>query len=160
MTGHLELWVLGLLGAVAGLVMLSNRLGMPYPVFLVLGGLVLGLVPIVPEIGLPPDLVLLIFLPPLLYSAAFLSSPRDLKANLRPIASLFIGLVLLTTLTVASVTHLLVGLPWAAAFVLGAIVSPTRWRRRPSRAVCARTTRGTHERGADRRRRTASTNLC
>jgi monovalent cation/hydrogen antiporter len=125
MTGHLELWLLGLLAAVAGLVMLANRLGVPYPVFLVLGGLALGLVPIVPEIGLPPDLVLLIFLPPLLYSAAFFSSPRDLKANLRPIASLSIGLVLLTTLTVASVAHLLVGLPWAAAFVLGAIVSPT-----------------------------------
>jgi NhaP-type Na+/H+ or K+/H+ antiporter len=96
MTGHLELWVLGLLAAVAGLVMLSNRLGVPYPVFIV--GLALGLVPIVPEIGLPPDLVLLIFLPPLLYSAAFFSSPRDLKANLRPIASLSIGLVLLTDL--------------------------------------------------------------
>jgi monovalent cation/hydrogen antiporter len=125
MTGHLELWVLGLLAAVAGLVMLSNRLGVPYPVFLVLGGLALGLVPIVPEIGLPPDLVLLIFLPPLLYSAAFFSSPRDLKANLRPIASLSIGLVLLTTLTVAAVAHLVAGLPWTAAFVLGAIVSPT-----------------------------------
>src|ERR671920_1375318 len=125
MTGHLELWVLGLLAAVAGLVMLSNRLGVPYPVFLVIGGLALGLVPVVPEIGLPPDLVLLIFLPPLLYSAAFFSSPRDLKANLRPIASLSIGLVLLTTVTVALVAHLVVGLPWAAAFVLGAIVSPT-----------------------------------
>jgi NhaP-type Na+/H+ or K+/H+ antiporter len=79
----------------------------------------LGLIPVVPEIRLPPDLVLLIFLPPLLYSAAFFSSPRDLKANLRPIASLSIGLVLLTTLTVASVAHLLVGLPWAAAFVWG-----------------------------------------
>jgi monovalent cation/hydrogen antiporter len=124
-TGHLELWVLGLLAAVAGLVMLSNRLGVPYPVFLVLGGLALGLVPIVPEIGLPPNLILLIFLPPLLYSAAFFSSPRDLKANLRPIASLSIGLVLLTTATVAAVAHLLVGLPWGAAFVLGAIVSPT-----------------------------------
>jgi monovalent cation/hydrogen antiporter len=125
MTGHLELWVLGLLAAVAGLVMLSNRLGVPYPVFLVLGGLALGLIPLVPEIGLPPDLVLLIFLPPLLYSAAFFSSPRDLKANLRPIASLSIGLVLLTTVTVALVAHFLVDLPWAAAFVLGAIVSPT-----------------------------------
>ncbi len=125
MTGHLELWVLGLLAAVAGLVMLSNRLGVPYPVFLVLGGLALGLIPIVPEIGLPPDLILLIFLPPLLYSAAFFSSPRDLRANLRPIASLSIGLVLLTTVTVAVVAHLVVGLPWAAGFVLGAIVSPT-----------------------------------
>jgi CPA1 family monovalent cation:H+ antiporter len=71
----------------------------------------------VPEIGLPPDLVLLIFLPPLLYSAAFFSSPRDLRANLRPIASLSIGLVLLTTLTVAAAAHLVVGLPWAAALL-------------------------------------------
>jgi NhaP-type Na+/H+ or K+/H+ antiporter len=124
-TGNLELWILGLLAAVAGLVMLSNRLGVPYPVLLIFGGLILGLVPIVPRIGLPPDLILLIFLPPLLYSAAFFSSPRDLKANLRPIASLSIGLVLLTTLTVALVAHLVVGLPWSAAFVLGAIVSPT-----------------------------------
>jgi monovalent cation/hydrogen antiporter len=84
-----------------------------------------GLVPIVPEMKLAPDLILLIFLPPLLYSAAFFSSPRDLKANLRPIASLSIGLVLLTTVTVAVVGRLAVGLPWGAAFVLGAIVSPT-----------------------------------
>src|SRR3954453_9085951 len=105
--------------------MLSNCLGVPYPVFLVLGGLALGLVPIVPEMKLAPDLILLIFLPPLLYSAAFFPSPRDLKANLRPIASLSIGLVLLTTVTVAVVGRLAVGLPWGAAFVLGAIVSPT-----------------------------------
>jgi monovalent cation/hydrogen antiporter len=125
MTGHLEIWVLGLLAAVAGLVMLSNRLGVPYPVLLVLGGLALGLVPVVPMIELPPDLILLIFLPPLLYSAAFFSSPRDFKANLRPIASLSVGLVGLTTVTVAVAAHLLVDLPWASAFVLGAIVSPT-----------------------------------
>jgi monovalent cation/hydrogen antiporter len=125
MPGHLELLVFGLLVAVAGLVMLSNVSRVPYPVFLVLGGLVLGLIPIVPDIALPPDLVLLIFLPPLLYSAAFFSSPRDLKANLRPIASLSIGLVLLTTATVAVVAHVAVDIPWGAAFVLGAIVSPT-----------------------------------
>ncbi len=125
MLGHLELWVLGLLVAVAGLVMLSNFLRVPYPVLLVIGGLALGLVPIVPNIELPPDLILLIFLPPLLYSAAFFSSPRDLRANLRPIASLSIALVLLTTVTVAVVAHAVIGLPWAAAFVLGAIVSPT-----------------------------------
>jgi monovalent cation/hydrogen antiporter len=105
--------------------MLSNVSRVPYPVFLVLGGLVLGLIPIVPDIALPPDLVLLIFRPPLLYSAAFFSSPRDLKANLRPIASLSIGLVLLTTATVAVVAHVAVDIPWGAAFVLGAIVSPT-----------------------------------
>ena len=71
MMGHLELWILGLLAAVAGLVMLSNIFRVPYPVFLVLGGLALGIVPIVPDIELPPDLVLLVFLPPILYSAAF-----------------------------------------------------------------------------------------
>ncbi len=125
MLGHLELWVLGLLVAVAGLVMLSNFLRVQYPVLLVIGGLALGLVPIVPNIELPPDLILLIFLPPLVYSAAFFSSPRELRANLRPIASLSIALVLLTTVTVAVVAHAVIGLPWAAAFVLGAIVSPT-----------------------------------
>jgi CPA1 family monovalent cation:H+ antiporter len=125
MPGHLELWVLGLLAAVAGLVMLSNVLKAPYPVFLVLGGLALGIVPTVPDIQLPPDLILLVFLPPILYSAAFFSSPRDLKANLRPIAFLSIGLVMFTTFTVAVVAHAVAGLPWMAAFVLGAIVSPT-----------------------------------
>ena len=135
MTGHLELWVLKLLAAVAGLVMLSNRLEVPYPVFLVLGGLALGLIPIVPEIGLPPDLILLIFLPPLLYSAAFFSSPRDLRANLRPIASLSIGLVVLTTITVALVAHLLVGFRGRRSFWGRSSRRPTRWRRRPSQGA-------------------------
>jgi len=74
---------------------------------------------------LPPDLVFIIFLPPLLYSAAFFSSPRDLSANFRPIAFLSVGLVLLTTVTVAVVGHTLIGLSWPIAFVLGVIVSPT-----------------------------------
>src|SRR3712207_2795918 len=113
MTGHLELWILGLLAAVAGLVMLSNFFRVPYPVFLVLGGLVLAIVPIVPDIELPPDLVLLVSLPPILYSAAFFSSPRDLRANLRPIGFLSIGLVLVTVVTVAVVAHAATGLPWA-----------------------------------------------
>ena len=125
MTGHLELWILGLLAAVAGLVMLSNVLRVPYPVFLVLGGLALGLIPAVPDVELPPDLVLLVFLPPILYSAAFFSSPRDLRANLRPIGFLSIGLVLVTIVTVAVVAHVATGLPWTAAFVLGTVLAPT-----------------------------------
>ena len=125
MTGHLELWILGLLAAVAGLVMLSNVLRVPYPVFLVLGGLTLGLIPAVPDVELPPDLVLLVFLPPILYSAAFFSSPRDLRANLRPIGFLSIGLVLVTIVTVAVVAHAVTGLPWGAAFVLGTVLAPT-----------------------------------
>ena len=125
MTGHLELWILGLLAAVAGLVMLSNIFRVPYPVILVLGGLALGIVPIVPDIELPPELVLLVFLPPILYSAAFFSSPRDLRLNLRPIGFLSIGLVLVTVVTVAVVAHAAAGLPWAAAFVLGTVLAPT-----------------------------------
>ena len=120
MTGHLEL---GLLAAVAGDALQPPRGTLPG---LLPRGLALGLVPIVPEIGLPPDLVLLIFLPPHLYSAAFFSSPRDLKANLRPIASLSIGLVVLTTITVALVAHLLVGFRGRRSFW-------GRWPRQPTR---------------------------
>jgi monovalent cation/hydrogen antiporter len=122
---HLEITVLGLLVAVAGLALLADIVNVPYPIFLVLGGLVLGFVPGIPEVELEPDLVLLIFLPPLLYSAAFFSSLRDLRANIRPIGLLSVGLVAVTAVVVAGVAHWAVGLPWAAAFVLGAIVSPT-----------------------------------
>ena len=122
---HIELVLLGLLVAVAGLALLAGVLRIPYPIFLVLGGLILGFVPGVPEIELNPDLVLLIFLPPLLYAAAFFSSLRDLRANVRPISLLAIGLVVATALTVAATAHWVVGLSWPVAFVLGAIVSPT-----------------------------------
>jgi monovalent cation/hydrogen antiporter len=125
MPGHLELLIFGLLVAVAVLVMLSRLFKVPYPVFLVTGGLLLSLVPGLPEVELPPDLVFLIFLPPLLYVAAFFSSPIDLKANLRPIGLLSIGLILATSVSVAAVAHLLIGLPWSVAFILGVIVAPT-----------------------------------
>lgn len=125
MAGHLAVIILGLLVVIAGLVMFANLCRAPYPVFLLLGGLALGFIPGVPSIVLPPDLVLLIFLPPILYSAAFLSSPRDLRANLRPITFLATGLVALTAVTVAVVAHEVIGLSWGAGFVLGAIVSPT-----------------------------------
>ena len=125
MAEHFELVVFGLLVAVAGLVLLSDVLEVPYPIFLVLGGLVLGFIPGVPEVELAPELVLLIFLPPLLYVSAFFSSLRDLKANIRPIGLLSVGLVALTTVVVAGVAHYIVGLSWPVAFVLGAIVSPT-----------------------------------
>ena len=125
MLEHLELIIFVLLVAVAGLVQLSRVFGVPYPTFLVLGGLALGLIPGLPETRLPPNLVFLIFLPPLLYSAAFFFSPRQFKVYIRPIALLGIGLVLLTAVTVAVVTHVAVGLSWSAAFVLGVIVSPT-----------------------------------
>ena len=125
MEPHLELIILGLLVAVAGLGAVARVLDVPDPILLVLGGLALGLAPGIPSIELPPELVLLIFLPPLLYGAAFFTSLRDLRADLRPIALLSIGLVIATTLAVAAVVHEVVGLPWPVAFVLGAIVSPS-----------------------------------
>jgi monovalent cation/hydrogen antiporter len=110
----------------AGLSVLARPLGVPYPILLVLGGLVLGFVPGVPAVELPPELVLVLFLPPLLYRAAFFASPRDLRADVRAISLLAVGLVLATMAAVAVTAHALIeGLPWPAAFTLGAIVAPT-----------------------------------
>jgi monovalent cation/hydrogen antiporter len=117
--------ILVLLAAVAALATLANRIGLPYPILLVLGGLVLGFVPGLPRVELDPEVVFLLFLPPLLYVSALFTSWRDFRANLRPISLLAVGLVLMTTCAVAAVGHWGVGLPWAAAFTLGAIVSPT-----------------------------------
>jgi Na+/H+ antiporter len=92
----------------------------------VLGGLALGFVPGIPHLTLDPDIVLVAILPPLLYSAAFFTSLRDLRANVRPLSLLAIGLVLATTLSVAAVAHTIVAdLSWPVAFVLGSIVAPT-----------------------------------
>jgi monovalent cation/hydrogen antiporter len=117
--------ILFLLVAVAALATLANKIYIPYPILLVLGGLVLGFVPGLPQVELEPDVVFLLFLPPLLYVSAIFTSWRDFRANLRAISLLAVGLVLMTTCVVAAVAHWVVGLPWAAAFVLGAIVSPT-----------------------------------
>jgi Na+/H+ antiporter len=122
---HVELIIFGLLVAIAALAVLSRVVGVPYPITLVLGGCVIGFVPGVPHVELDPDLVLLIFLPPLLYGAAFFTSLRDLRAKARPIALLSIGLVFVTMAAVAVVAHEVIGLGWAEAFVLGAVVSPT-----------------------------------
>ncbi len=123
---HLELVLLFLLVTVAALTALARAIGVPYPILLVVGGSLVGFVPGVPEVALDPDLVLLVVLPPLLFNAAFFSSGRDLRENMRAIGLTAIGLVLLTTALVAVVAHAAIdGLPWAVAFVLGAIVSPT-----------------------------------
>jgi CPA1 family monovalent cation:H+ antiporter len=123
---HVELVLFFLLVAVAGLTGLASLLRVPYPILLVVGGSVLGFVPGSPEVVLEPDLVLLIFLPPLLFNAAYFASLRDLRRNLRPIVLTAVGLVLATMCAVAVVVHAIVpGVPWAAAFALGAIVSPT-----------------------------------
>ncbi len=116
---------LALLIAVAALVTIARRLGIVYPVFLVIGGLVLGLVPGIPRIQIDPDLIFLIVLPPLLYIAAFFTPVRSLRANFGTISSLAVGLVIATTLTVAVVAHALIpGITWSVAIALGAIVAP------------------------------------
>ena len=118
--------VLGLLVAVAGLALLARRLNVPYPILLVLGGLVLGFVPGLPRVSLAPDVVFLVFLPPLITAAGWYTSVQDLKTNRRPIALLSVGLVLFSTFAVAAVAHAVIpGLGWGPALVLGAIVSPT-----------------------------------
>jgi monovalent cation/hydrogen antiporter len=118
--------VLGLLLAVTVLALLARRAHVPYPILLVLGGLLLGFAPGLPTVQLAPDVVFLIFLPPLITAAGWYTSVRDLNANRRPIALLSVGLVLFTTASVAAVAHALIpGLGWGPALVLGAIVSPT-----------------------------------
>src|ERR1043166_4977036 len=117
--------VLGLLVAVAVLALLAKKLPIPYPILLVLGGLSLALVPGLPQVRLEPDLVFVFFLPPLLYPAAIFTSWRDLRANLRPISLLAVGLVLFTTAAVGFLAHHFIpDCPLAAGFVLGAIISP------------------------------------
>ncbi len=117
--------VLGLLVAVGVLVTIARRIQVPYPILLVVGGLLLGLIPGLPHIELAPEIVLLLFLPPLLYWESLNTSFRDFRANLRSILLLAIGLVLATTGVVAVIAHFAMNLSWPTAFVLGAIVSPT-----------------------------------
>jgi Na+/H+ antiporter len=121
---HVIETVLGLLVAVAAVAVLARKLQVPYPILLVIGGLLLALIPGLPRVRLNPELVFLFFLPPLLYPAALFTSWRDFRANLGSISPLAIGLVLFTTVVIAWVAHVLTGMPWAAGFVLGAIVSP------------------------------------
>src|SRR4051794_8137987 len=118
--------IVGLLIAVAGLSALARWLSVPYPIVLVIGGALFGFVPGLPEVKLNPDVVLVVFLPPLLYSSAFFANLGDIRANLRGITLSSVGLVLATMCAVAVAAHELIhGLPWAAAFALGAVVSPT-----------------------------------
>jgi len=120
-----ELELLALLVSVGALLALSPALRVPLPILLVLGGVVMSFIPGLPQVSLPPDVVLVAILPPLLYAGAFFTSLRDLRTNRRPIALLAFGLVATTMATVAIVAHAWIGLPWAVAFTLGAVVSPT-----------------------------------
>lgn len=117
--------LLGLVVIVAVVAALGRRVPVAGPILLVLVGFLLSYVPGVPDYSIDPNVVLLLFLPPLLYAAAWRTSNRSFRANLRPIALLSVGLVLFTTLVVGLVVWAVVpDLPLSAAFALGAIVAP------------------------------------
>jgi monovalent cation/hydrogen antiporter len=116
--------VLLLLIALAAVGVVAKRSAIPPAILLVLTGVVLALIPGLPAVRFPPELVLLLVLPPLIYSSAVAMSWREFRFNLRPISLLAIGGVLFTTVVTAAATHWLLGLSWPVGFVLGAIVSP------------------------------------
>lgn len=116
---------LGLLAAIALLAAVGRRAGLPDPIVFALGGLLLALLPGIPDVSLAPSLVLVVFLPPLIFAAAQGTSWAELRQDARPILLLAVGLVLATMVAVAVVAHALAPeLSWAAAFTLGAIVAP------------------------------------
>ncbi len=118
--------VLGLLVAMTALVGVAQRLNLPAPIVLVAGGIMIGLLPGMPAVSLDPDLVLMVFLPPLLFDAAYNMSLREMRRYAAPIGSLSIGLVLGTAAVVGWLTHLMIpGFSWLVAFTLGAIIAPT-----------------------------------
>src|SRR3954462_12395304 len=103
----------------------ARRVGAPYPVFLALGGALLTFVPGAPSFTVPPELVLALFVAPVLLDAAYDTSLRDLRDNWAPVTALVVFAVAITTAAVAFVVHALVpAMPWAAAVALGAIVAP------------------------------------
>jgi len=114
-----------LLAVVTALAQVTDKVRIPYPILLVLAGIAIGLVPGLPAVSLDPDVVFLVFLPPVLYAAAWSTSWPDFKESIRPISLLAIGCVLFTTVIVAIAAHYLIpDFGWIESFVLGAIVSP------------------------------------
>jgi CPA1 family monovalent cation:H+ antiporter len=121
-----QILIAGLLLSIALLGTVARWVRLPYPIVLVIGGTIFGFLPGVPDVTVNPDVVLLVFLPPLLYVAASFSNYSDIRGDTRAVASASIGLVIFTTAVVGVAAHeLIAGLPWAAAFALGAIVAPT-----------------------------------
>src|ERR1700738_1655964 len=113
-----------LLAVLAGTALLARRFNVAPAILLLLAGIALAFVPGMPSLELPPELVLLVVLPPLIYSASLSMSWREFKHNLRPIILLAVGCVIFTAFAVAAATHYLIGLPWSIGFLLGAIVAP------------------------------------
>jgi CPA1 family monovalent cation:H+ antiporter len=113
-----------LLAVLAGTALVARRINAAPAILLLLAGIVLAFVPGMPSVELPPELVLLVVLPPLIYSASVAMSWREFRFNLRVIILLSVGCVIFTAFAVAAATHYLIGLPWGVGFLLGAIVAP------------------------------------
>ena len=113
-----------LLAVLAGTALMARRFNVAPAILLLLTGIALAFVPGMPSLELPPELVLLVVLPPLIYSASVAMSWREFRSNLRPIILLSVGCVIFTACAVATATHYLIGLPWGVGFLLGAIVAP------------------------------------
>jgi Na+/H+ antiporter len=123
MTATIQILLL-LLAVLVAAALIARRLNTAPSIVLVIAGVVLALIPGLPRIELAPELVLLVILPPLIYSAGVSMSWREFRFNLRPIALLAFGCVIFTTVAVATAAHALLGFDWAVGFLLGAIVAP------------------------------------
>ena len=108
-----------------GLSAFADKVRLPYPILLIAAGIAIGFIPAMPEIELNPEVIFLIFLPPLLYDAAFNISFPDFKTNINTIGTLAIGLVFLTAVGIAVIAHYIIGMDWPISFVLGSILAAT-----------------------------------
>lgn len=117
--------VLFILALMIVLSSLADRIKLPYPILLITAGIATGFIPSMPQIQLDPEIVFLIFLPPLLYDAAFNISFKEFRTNINTITTLAIPLVFMTASAIAVVAHYLIGMSWPVSFVLGAILSAT-----------------------------------
>lgn len=118
--------VIFILAVMIGLSALADKIKLPYPIILVVAGIAIGFIPSLPEIEINPEVIFLIFLPPLLYDAAFNISFETFRTNINTIGTLAIGLVFLTAAGIAVISHYMIpGMSWALSFTLGAILSAT-----------------------------------
>src|SRR5262252_2055092 len=113
-----------LLAVLVAAAVIARRLKTPSSIVLVLAGVAIAFIPGLPPVALAPELVLLVLLPPLIYSAGVSMSWREFRFNLRPISLLAFGCVVFTTCAVAAATHYVLNLPWAVGFLIGAIIAP------------------------------------
>lgn len=118
--------IIFILAIVIGLSAFADKAKLPYPILLVIVGIAIGFIPTMAEIQINPEIIFLLFLPPLLYDASFNISPKEFKTNINTISTLAITLVFLTTFWIAVVAHYMIpNITWPLAFVLGAILSAT-----------------------------------